>query len=183
MPAKAPGRPRHDHGRARNRSRALGRPSAAATIRSIARRSPISSSARASIATSSRGAGFDSPASVGGLDGIARAAVHREGRTAPLAEPRRADRHASHRLARRDRAHLFDQRHDGNAELHPADRRPISKSGCARRRAATRLPASRAASASSRPTTPARSSPARRSTPSRGSAFVIFPSARAIPSG
>ena len=66
---------------------------------------------------------------VGGLDDDRPAAAHRKGRTARRAQRRRADRRALHRDARRDRAHLFDQRHDRNAELHPAHRRRSRRLG------------------------------------------------------
>ncbi len=55
--------------------------------------------------------------------GDRRAAAHRKGRVARLAHARRADRRASDRGGRRDRAHLFDQRHDRDAELHSPHRR------------------------------------------------------------
>ena len=72
-------------------------------------------------------AGFATHGAVGGLDAIAGAAADRKGRAQALALARRTDRRASDRFARRDRAHLFDQRHDRNAELYPADRgRPRS---------------------------------------------------------
>ena len=67
-------------------------------------------------------AGFATHGAVGGLDAIEGAAADRKGRTEAHALARRADRNALDRVARRDRAHLFDQRHDGNAELYSADR-------------------------------------------------------------
>ena len=68
-------------------------------------------------------AGFATHGAVGGLDAIA---------ALPLTEKDelRASRSAEEPIgthltatSRRDRAHLFDQRHDGNAELHSAHRR------------------------------------------------------------
>ena len=90
---------RMTHGRARNRSRALGRASRPRRSALSRRRSPISSSARASIATSSRAPASIRPRAVGGLDENRRTAVHRKGRIAPLAQRRRADRDALDRLA------------------------------------------------------------------------------------
>ncbi len=55
--------------------------------------------------------------------GDRRRATDRKGRAEALALGRRADRVAPDRFARGDRAHLFDQRHDRNAELYPAHRR------------------------------------------------------------
>ncbi len=72
-------------------------------------------------------AGFETPAAVGGLAKIAELPFTEKDELRRSRDARRADRDASHRLARRNRAHLFDQRHDGNAELYSADRiRPRS---------------------------------------------------------
>ena len=93
------------------------------TRRSIASRSPICSTARASIARSS-----SAPAS----PRTARSAGSTRSKALPLTEKDelRASRtpdepigDASDRVARRDRAHLFDQRHDRRAELYSAHRR------------------------------------------------------------
>ncbi len=47
------------------------------------------------------------------------ASAHGEGRAEGDDDAGQPDRHASVRAARRDRAHLLDERHDGHAELHP----------------------------------------------------------------
>ena len=68
-------------------------------------------------------AGFATHGAVGGLDAIAALPLTEKDelrRSRSPDEPIGAHRTAS---PRRDRAHLFDQRHDRNAELHPADRR------------------------------------------------------------
>ena len=74
-----------------------------------------------------------------------------------------AARQASVRRAVGDRAHLFDERHDRHAELHPAHGAATSRTGSPARRAATPHRASSPATASSRRTTRGRSSPAPRS--------------------
>ena len=86
-------------------------------------------------------AGFATHGAVGGLEAIEGAPLTEKDELQALALGRRADRDALDRVARGDRAHLFDQRHDRNAELYSARPPPISKSGCARPRAPTRPPA------------------------------------------
>ena len=68
-------------------------------------------------------AGFATHGAVGGLEAIAALPLTEKDELQALALGRRADRRPSDRRARRDRAHLFDQRHDRNAELYSADRR------------------------------------------------------------
>ena len=66
-------------------------------------------------------AGFATHGAVGGLDAIEGVPLTEKDelrRTRSPDEPFGAHLTA---LARRDRAHLFDQRHDGNAELYSAD--------------------------------------------------------------
>ena len=68
-------------------------------------------------------AGFATHGAVGGLEAIEGAAADRKGRAERSRSP--DEPIGAHRTAsrRRDRAHLFDQRHDRNAELYSADRR------------------------------------------------------------
>ena len=54
--------------------------------------------------------------------GHRRAASHREARAQGDEHAGQSVRRPPLRRARRDRAHLLDERHDGDAELHPADR-------------------------------------------------------------
>ena len=69
-------------------------------------------------------AGFATHGAVGGLEAIEGVPLTEKDELRASRTRRRADRRASDRRARRDRAHLFDQRHDRNAELysaHPGD--------------------------------------------------------------
>ena len=68
-------------------------------------------------------AGFATHGAVGGLDAIEGAPLTEKDELQALALAGRADRRASDRLERRDRAHVFDQRHHRNAKLYSADRR------------------------------------------------------------
>ena len=150
--------------------------SSCSTISRTANNSPISSSARRSTGRNSvmpgsprpekRAASLTSPSS--------RSPTSASSRTPSRGE---SDRDAPLRDARRDRSDLLDERHDRDAELHPAD--------CGRPRElgdgihqATPQRASRRGSASSRRTTPARSSRAPHWRPSTSSASATSPSAR-----
>ena len=68
-------------------------------------------------------AGFATHGAVGGLEAIEGVPLTEKDELQTLALAGRADRRASDRFERRDRAHLFDQRHDRNAKLYSADRR------------------------------------------------------------
>ena len=68
-------------------------------------------------------AGFATHGAVGGLEAIEGVPLTEKDELRRSRSRRRTDRRASDRFARRDRAHLFDQRHDRNAELYSADRR------------------------------------------------------------
>ena len=87
---------------------------------SISNRSTICSRALASTRRNWRGAGFSSAAAVGGLADISRLPFTEKDE---LRRSRTSDEPiGTHCTATRDgnRAHLFDQRHDGRAELHSA---------------------------------------------------------------
>ena len=160
----------------------MGRAARARRREPTASSSPTSSSARRSTARSSAPRASTAAAAAARGD---RASCRSPRRTSCRATrtPDEPGRRAPLRRAGRDRPDLLDERHDRDAELHPADGGRPRQLGHRARRGATRPPASRRDSGSSRRTTPARSSPARRSPRSTGSASATSPSARATPSG
>ena len=90
-------------------------------MRRIARSSPTSSPAPRSIARSCRRAGFALGRGRGRAGGDRAAAPDREARAPGDVHARQPDRRASLCGAVRDRPDLLDERHDRDAELHPAD--------------------------------------------------------------
>ena len=118
----------------------MGRSSSRSTTRASASSSRISASARRSIARSSPG--FQRTC---GLADIARAAADREGASSGHADARQSLGAASLRRRGGDRPHLLDERDHRHAELRPAHRAAISRTGSPARRAATPRPASRRA--------------------------------------
>ena len=123
---------------------ALGRAARARRRAATATSSRTCSSARRSTARSSRRRGSPAPRTAGGLADIARLPLTEKHELRATLHAREPDRRAPLRDRGRDRPHLLDERHDRDAELHPADGRATSTTGSPARRAATPPRASRA---------------------------------------
>ena len=153
------------------------------TTRPIAGRSPISSSARASIATSSRAPASRRPKRSAASPTSPGCRSPRRTNCAPRAAPTsRSERIAP--ATRDEIVRIYSTSGTtGTPSYIPLTAGDVEVWVRTSARSYARLRGRSAATASSRPTTPVRSSPARRSTPSRGSASVISRSARATPTG
>ena len=168
--------------RARDRDAAVGRAAWRSTTPPTASSSPTSTSARPSTAPSWPRRGSPRRAPPAASADIARLPLTEKAGAQGHHDAGQSRRRASLRRACRDRAHLLHERHDGHAQLHPADRERSRQLGDGLGAQLRAPPASRPASASSRPTTPGRSSRARRWPRSIASGCATSRSARATAS-